>query len=450
MLAVVAALACAPAPAQAPLAAPRAVAPPAPPPNILVILADDVGTDKIAVYKEHPNPPATPNIDALAARGVLYRNAYAYPICSPSRAALLTGRYGRRNGLGAIIEWTDTWELPLAEVTIPEMLDRPDRDWATAAAGKWHLSAPKTPSALLHPNLQGFDHYRGAIHNLYFDDSDERSNYFSYDKVIDGTSVRVEEYATTATTDDALSMLRSMHAPWFLYVAYNAAHSPFHVPPGADLPPKAPVPRKYAAMIEKMDAEIGRLLGALPPEELARTVVFFLGDNGTPPEAVLPPRLPAQAKHTLFEGGTNVPLIVAGPGVAQGRESAALVHFVDVLPTIAALAGIDPTVTGKTLDGTSFAGTLADPAAPGNRRFVYTERLGETGPPPHRLDWRAIRDDRYKLADQGKGWKLYDLQGRFDDGPPKDVTDLTPQEKQHVAALQAELGRIAATVRFEY
>jgi arylsulfatase A-like enzyme len=177
--------------------------------------------------------------------------------------------------------------------------------------------------------------------------------------------------------------------------------------------------------------------------------VFFIGDNGTAPDAVSSPRDPEQAKHTIYEGGTNVPFVVSGPGVARG-ESAALVHVVDVLPTVAALAGVDVARAGKVLDGTSFAAALADPASPSGRRFVYTERLGAAGPPPHKLDWRAVRDDRYKLVDVGDGLKLYDLQGRFDDGPEQDQGKLDAAGKRHYEALKTELERLRREVRFEY
>lgn len=420
------------------------------PPNILILLADDLGTDKVAAYREHPDPPATPNLDALAAQGVLFRNAYGYSVCSPTRAALMTGRYGRRNGLGAIIDWGDTWELPLDEVTLPEMLDAGPDDWGTVAVGKWHLSAPKTPSGIRHPQLQGFDHYSGSIHNLYFDTQQEKSNYFAYDKVVDGVAKRVAEYATHATTTDALAAMAKLREPWLIYVAYNAAHTPFHVPPGSSLGTNATAAQKYDAMVEDLDAEIGRLLTEMPPATRANTLVLFLGDNGTPGEAVLAPRSGDQAKKTLYEGGTNIPLIVAGPGVAHGGESAALVHAVDVLPTLAELSGVPATPTGLPLDGTSFAAALADPHQPVARRFVFTERLSEAGPPPYRSDLRSVRDDRYKLANYGDGWKLYDLQGRFDDGPGRDPATLGPEEKARYLALQAELERLEREVRFAY
>lgn len=423
------------------------------PPNVLVILADDLGTDNLSTWGEDPAAPATPHLDALAAQGVRFRNAYAYPVCSPTRAALLTGRYALRTGMGAIIPWGGRYELPLDEVTLAELLDRGPVDYATTAIGKWHLSGPRTPNAYRHPNLQGFDHYAGTIHNLYFEDDegggDDASNYFSYDRVVDGALTRSTTYATVQQTDDALAAIRSMPEPWFLYLAYNAVHSPFHVPPGSGLPASASIPDKDDAMVRDLDAAVGRVLDGLG-EQRARTVVVFLGDNGTPHEAVTPPFDPDHAKGTIFEGGTNVPLIVSGPGVGRpGAVTDALVHVVDVVPTIAKLSGVDPAKAGRALDGVDFVDVLKNPDAPGQRRFVYTERMSPAGPPPWRQHWRAVRDARYKLViDPAGDETFYDLQGRFDDGPGRDPSELSGEEIARYRALKAELQRVTTATPY--
>jgi arylsulfatase A-like enzyme len=419
------------------------------PPNVLIILADDFGTDNVAVYGEAPDAPRTPNLDALAGQGVRFRNAYGYPICSPTRAALLTGRLARRTGMGAIVEWNDTFELPLEEVTIAEFLDSGPYDYATTAIGKWHLSGPDTPNAFRHPNLQGFDHYAGPIHNLYFEDDSQkekrdgqRSDYYSFDRVVDGELGRSSTYATHQQTDDALDAIRTMPEPWFLYVAYNAVHSPFQPPPDAGLPPNAPVPVKYDAMVRDLDTQIGRLLAGLEGKR-QRTIVVFLGDNGTPKEAITPPFDPKRGKTTIYEGGTNVPLIVAGPGVtARGASADALVHVVDVLPTLARLTGLDPRNVGARLDGVSFAEVLREPTSPGGRKFVYTERMSPAGPPPWTGQWSAVRDERYKLVKSPDGEiRFFDLQGRNDDGPARERSELPDDERARFDALLAELER---------
>jgi arylsulfatase A-like enzyme len=419
-------------------------------PNVLLIVLDDVGTDKLGVYRAHPEAPATPRLDALAAEGVLFRRAYATPLCSSTRAALLTGRHGRRTGVGGLVRADDTWELPLEEVTLPELLDRGGADYASAALGKWHLASLATPSGLGHPNLQGFDSYRGAFQNLYLDGAPEASDYFGYQKVVDGVATRVEEYVTTATTDDARAAVARLPEPWCVYVAYHAAHAPLHVPPCSQLPEGAPKWAKYDAMVTHLDGEIGRLLDGIPAARRARTLIVVVGDNGTDPNAVRPPRDPEQAKSTLYEGGIHVPLLVAGPGVARGGVTDALVHVVDLLPTVAEIVGIDPALAGRPLDGRSFAGVLAAPESSGPRRFVYSERFEPLGPGPHRLDWRAVRDERYKLLElDGKLW-FFDLAGRADDGPARPPSALAGAERARFEGLQAELARVRREVRCEY
>jgi arylsulfatase B len=435
-------------------AAPGPVTPAAGPPNVLIVLLDDVGTDKIAVFGEHPRPPKTPVIDQLAREGVRFPNAYGYPLCSPTRAALMTGRYGRRNGLGVIIPWNGTWELPLDEVLLPELLESSGTEWSTAVIGKWHLSGPRTANGYSHPNRQGFDHAAGSINNLYFDDEDTPqrgdTNYFHWEKNVDGLVSQVHDYATKVTTDDALGWVATAKEPWFLYVPYNSAHAPFHAPPGSSLPANAPAAQRYAAMVEDVDREVGRLLAGLPAGQREHTLVVLLGDNGTAHPGVTPPRVAAHAKSTMFEGGTNVPLVVSGPGVFRGGTSAALVHVVDVLPTVAEWVGVDPARTGAPVDGVSFAESLRQPASPSRRRYVYTEKFGPAGPPPYRADQRAVRDDRYKLLTGPDGEWFYDLLGRDDDGPARRPEELQGDEKARYQALRAELDRMTRELVFAY
>jgi arylsulfatase B len=439
-----------------PVAAEPVAAEPVPrTPNVLILVADDLGTDKVSGYREHPNPPQTPVIDSLAREGVRFRNAYAYPMCSPTRAALLTGRYARRTGMGAIVTWSSRWEVPLGEVLIPELLDRSGTSWSTAMIGKWHLSGPRTPNAYHHPNLQGFDHAAGSINNLYFEDENDRgrgdTDYFHWERFSDGVVNDVDRYATAVTTDDALTWVKTAQEPWFLYVAYNSAHAPFQVPPGSSVPADAPTPARYEAMVEDLDREIGRLLSGLPPGAREHTLVVFTGDNGTAQGAVTPPRVPGQAKGSMYEGGTNVPFIVTGPGVFRGGTTEALVHVVDVLPTIAAWVGVDPAKTGAPLDGVSFADVLRTPASPGNRRFVYTEKFGPAGPPPYaKAPQRAVRDERYKLAVTTDGEWFYDLAGRNDDGPGRRPEALSGEEKARYEALAAELDRVERDTPFAW
>jgi arylsulfatase A-like enzyme len=310
-----------------------------------MLLADDVGVDNIAVYAESATAPPTPNVDALAASGVLFRNAWATPHCSPTRASLLTGRYPSRHGVGiALCEGGSERcpVLPLREVTLPEVLDAQATGYAHALVGKWHLSDERN-GAELGPNLAGWSHYAGIL-------GAHPTSYFLWPRTVNGVTTSSTAYATTQVVDDALAWIQTAPEPWVCYVWFPAAHAPYHAPPahlhsqnlaGLD-PATAPVPF-YKAMVEAMDTEIGRLLGSLGPALLGRTEVLILGDNGTPQEVSEPPFAPSHAKKTPFEGGVNVPLVVAGPSVgAPGREEAALVHAVDVFATVLELCGARP------------------------------------------------------------------------------------------------------------
>lgn len=435
-----------PAPAPAPA--------PALPHNLLLIVADDLGTDKLGAYGEHPSPPPTPSLDRLAAGGILFRNAYSYPTGSAGRAALLTGRYGRRTGLGGLGQLArSAYELPLSEVLIPEVLGRStEHTWSTAALGKWDLAGSRSEHALDHPNLQGFDHYAGSL-------GDPRSpgggatGAASFDKVIDGRQQSVEGYPIEDTTDDAIQQLRALEPPWMLYVAYNAPRAPLSLPPDASgraaVGPDATERERFDAAVEALDRQIGRLLSALTPEQRRTTTVLFLSDNGTDRSAILPPRQPQHGRASLYEGGTNVPLIVSGPGVRIGAEAWALVHVVDVLPTVAQLAGVD--VSGLVLDGMSFASLLEDPSQDGPRRSVFTERFGPPGGGPYDVAQIALRNHRYKILQGRQGsWRFFDLQGSFVDGEPRALARLEGEEREQYEALRTELDALMDDLSFAH
>jgi arylsulfatase A-like enzyme len=447
-----------PAPPPEEVLEPVAAPPPEPPrlpftPNVLLIVADDLGTDKVGAYREHPEAPATPTLDRLAADGVLFKNAYAYSAGAPSRAALLTGRYGRRNGFGsAVAADPAVSELPLEEVTVPEMLTLSPSPWSTAAVGKWGLSSLATPHGVTHPSAQGFASYAGALGDL--------PDYDAFDKVVDGELRMERQYATSDTTDDAIERVLTMAPPWFMYVGYHAPHQPAHAPPAAllaePLGAGATNADRIDAAVEAMDREVGRLLAAMSPEQLAQTVVVFVGDNGTDRAGIRPPREPDHGKGSLNEGGTNVPLIIAGPGVAKGSTTAALTHIVDLFPTIAGWAQVDLArlkrgASPLVLDGHDLRAVLADPSHAGPRSVVYTESFQPMGAGPYDIDWRAVRDERYKIVDVGKRRiTFYDLGARDDDGQPLRPAQLTPDEQAAHDRLLAELERIELSLNYEY
>ena len=374
--------------------------------NVLLIVADDVGVDRVGCYAEHPNPGRTPNIDGLAARGVLFRNAWSSPLCSPTRAGLLTGRHAFRTGIGDVVDYGSGagQALPLAETTLPELLDAGTADrWAHAAIGKWHLgTAPAGGPA--HPLLSGFAQHRGALGNL--GTAAAPGDYFAYLKAVDGQLTASRTYATTDAVNDALAAIDALSEPWLLYVCFNAAHQPYHAPPdalqGYDLGPGAPPVQYMKAMTEAMDTEIGRLLRGVPASVMRRTTVVVVGDNGTDPDATTAPFSKPHAKGTVYEGGVNVPLIVAGPRVQQpGSECQALVQTLDLFATVAEIAGVQPASVlppGTPLDSVSLLPYLADPSQPSLRRHAFTETFAPNGHGPYSHVERALRDDRYKLV----------------------------------------------------
>lgn len=370
--------------------------------NVLLLIADDVGVDRIGAYAEHPDPGRTPTIDRLAAEGLLFRNAWANPVCSPTRAGILTGRYSFRTGIGTFIKNSSTFGLSVDELSLPELIGG-----SSAVAGKWHLGVP--PQGPAHPLDSGFRYHAGSLNNIGF-------SYFLWEKHVNGVPHSESTYATTDTTDEAIAMIAALPEPWFLWVAYNAPHTPLHVPPNHlhtyqldGFPEETPVVH-MKAMTEAMDTEIGRLLGHV---DLATTTVIFIGDNGTFSGATDAPFDPEHAKGTVYEGGLNVPFIVAGAGVsARGVESEALVHTTDLFATIAELAG----VASAAEDSVSIVPYLADPTRPSIRDTVYAELFRPNGPGPYARHDRAIRDSRYKLIMRLEGRdELYDLdEDRFE------------------------------------
>jgi arylsulfatase A-like enzyme len=297
----------------------------------------------------------------------------------------------------------DTYELPLAELTLPEMLGRSTLAYDHSAVGKWHLSTPRSPNAGLHPLASGFHWYAGSLTNF-----GNQMSYFSWEKNTNGRLAHTDTYATTDTIDDALARVEAMHPPWFLWVAFNAAHRPFEEPPRSLHTRRnlESVADRFDATVEALDGEIGRLLRSMDPAVLAETTIVFVSDNGTAPPGVTPPWRSSRAKATLYEGGINVPLIIAGPRVsAPGSECAALVHVVDVFATVAEIAGVDlgqlSSEDGKPLqiDGRSLLPYLTNPSAESRHDVIYQDQFGPNGPGPYQFERRMVRDERYKLLE---------------------------------------------------
>lgn len=365
--------------------------------NFLIIVADDLGVDSVAVYSddsayghlgEGANHPPTPRLDALAAEGVLFRNAYTNSLCAPSRAQILSGRHASRTGIGQ----PGGAVLDLAETTLAELLGSTHH---TAAIGKWHLG-PRGDAS--HPIDQGFDYFAGALNGNV-------SDYFDWTKTINesgGSATVLDHHGVYVTDDNAAEAIAKIaefgEDPWIVYLAFNAPHSPFHVPtaPLTTSVDAASANRvKYEAAVEAMDREIGEILDSVPASIMADTTVIFLGDNGTPSGVTRPPFHSSHAKSTVYEGGVNVPLIIKSPHGAAGAESFALVQSTDLFATIAEIVG----VASSAEDSVSMLPYLQDPALPtvSRRRYQFAEQFSPNGFGPYTDHQKGIRGDRYKL-----------------------------------------------------
>jgi len=358
-----------------------------PPGNVLILVADDLGQDQLGLYGWTDAAP-TPNLAALAAGGVLFWNAWALPTCSPTRATLQTGRHAFRTGIGAVIPAHGGGPgLPLDEVTLPELLDLGTGGaYAHAAIGKWHLGTSRVGGDLA-PNQAGYAHFAGSLEG-------QIERYDHWRRVEDGVAAHTSRYATSVCVDDALAWIHAQSRPWLCVVSFQAPHAPFHRPPAGlhtqALPAADPRencgdaggdPRPFVrAAVQALDTEIGRLLVGLPSGALARTTVFFLGDNGSESCIARPPTT-NRAKGTLYESGLRVPFLAAGRGVTARGTSTALVGVVDLFATVAELAGIDlaATLPGHVLDSVSLVPCLADRRAR-VRTWLHAEAFAPIGP----------------------------------------------------------------------
>ena len=391
------------------------------PPDILLIVLDDVGPDLTDTYGVVPDAAATPTLSALAARGVSFSRAWATPWCSPTRAALHTGVHPGGVGLGRAIDLSDPqeWTFPQDTPTLPALLrEAAPVPYASGLAGKWHLT-PLWRGAASAALDAGFDHHFGAVGNLQrnhaFDFGPQ--GWFTWERVEDGVVARTRTYATTADIDDALALADRLSSPWFVHVGLRAAHFPYATPPEAlhgrgvvdDDPFQA-----TRAILEAADTELGRLFATLGADQLDRTVVIVVADNGTTGAARTAPDV-AEGKSTVRESGVRVPLIVAGPGIAGGRWDDALVHVVDLMPTVLDAAGV-PRGAWPPVDGVSLWPRLVDPGAPAPRAVMTTETFEPNGAGPYTRWQQAARDDRFKLIRDASGERLYDLGAAWTEG----------------------------------
>ncbi len=315
------------------------------PPNILFILVDDQGYYDLGCYGA--TEVKTPRIDRLAAEGVRFTDYYAAaPICSPSRAGLLTGRYPRRFAMEVWVQRADSRRgIPTSELTIAELLKA--NGYATACIGKWHVGFARD----LLPRARGFDHYFGLLHNLdpcetvYFDKQGGMP-LLRNDNVVKRPADPAE--LTRLYTDEAIAFIkRHCGRPWFVYLPHTMLHVPLGV---GDAFKNKSSWGLYGDAIQELDFHSGRLLDELERLGIAdNTLVVYASDNGRGPG-----RNPSQpmrgGKLTTYECGIRVPCIARGAGVRSGHVSRELVHAMDWFPTLATFAGVE-VPKGRVLDG---------------------------------------------------------------------------------------------------
>ena len=365
-------------------------------PNILLIIADDMGLDATPGYNVGAIKPSMPNLDELRNNGIQFTNLWSYPVCSPTRASILTGKYGFRTEITNV-----GLELNSNEVSLQRYLDDINSGYSHAVIGKWHLSGSGDVN---HPNNLGIDEYTGLIGGGV-------QSYWSWNLVENMQSANTTEYTTTKFTDLAINWIGNQDQPWFLWLAYNAPHTPFHLPSN-DLHSQGVLPTDqasidanplpyYLAMLEAMDFEMGRLLTSMSQEEKDNTVIIFIGDNGTPNQVVqtYPSR---RGKGSLYQGGVNVPMIISGKNVDRiGVEEEALLGTTDLFATITGLTGSDITEINDSKNFKAMFNTTGLKV----RDYVYSEIGDDT----NSLDY-TIRNNDYKLIKfSGGNEALYNL-----------------------------------------
>jgi len=374
----------------------------APKPNVIVILTDDQGSVDAGCYGA--KDLATPAIDSLAARGVRFTQFYsAAPVCSPSRAGLLTGRYPLRCGVpnNCASQRDGKGALPADEVTMAEMFKV--AGYATAHIGKWHLGYTLETM----PNAQGFDHSFGHIGGCI----DNWSHFFYWagpnihDLHRNGTEVFADGrfFGSLMVEEAAKFISANKERPFFIYFAINEPHYPYQANvKWLERFKSLPYPRNlYAAFLATMDERIGALLRCVDDLKLReRTIVVFQSDNGHSTEerahfgggSAGPYR---GAKFSLFEGGIRLPAILSWPGrLPEGAVRGQAAHACDWLPTVAELAGVK--LLRADIDGRSLVPVLKSADAPSPHEALIWHVSGGQNP-----QW-AVREGDWKLI--GNAW----------------------------------------------
>ncbi len=395
-------------------------------PNILLIIADDLGKDAINGYSEGSVKPNTPNLDDIRNNGISFNNLWVYPTCSPTRASIITGKYGYRTN----VKWAGDVLNNSENILHNYIKTETNNKYITAVIGKWHLAGDLNTT--FNPEDLGMDYYAGLLSG--------GGGYTQWNLTEDGNTTVESSYITEKFTDLSIDWINAQNKPWFLWLAYTAPHTPFHLPPNemhsqGNLPEYStgmnPIPY-YMAAIEAMDYQVGRLIDNLTEEEKNNTIFIFVGDNGTPNQVAQAPYSSSTAKGSLFQGGINTPMFVSGAGVSRTGNDENLISGTDLYATVAEIAG----VTVNTInDSKSFTSLFSNNQ--NIRNYQYSEKNDGT------TDVWTISNGNYKLIVNSSGEKqMYDLLN-----DPYESTDLlsgtlTIEQENSKLNLEIELNLI--------
>ena len=390
-------------------------------PNIILIMADDQGWGDLG-FNGNTNL-STPHIDALGSNGASFEHFFVQPVCSPTRAELLTGRYAGRMGVHSTS--TGGERINIGETTLAEILKK--AGYATAAYGKWH-SGMQPP---YHPNARGFDDYYGFT-------SGHWGNYFSPMLEHNGAIVKGDGYLVDDLTDHGLEFItKNKDKPFFLYLPYNTPHSPMQVPDaywdrftGIDLPMKYQgteiendnFTKAALAMVENIDDNVGRITNTLKELELEKnTMVIYLSDNG--PNGWRWNGGMRGRKGSTDEGGVRTSFFIQWTdSIPKGRKIEQIAGAVDILPTLANLANITYETKGK-IDGKNLSSLLFNEQPAWEPRTIYNHWRGKT----------SLRIQGYRLDHEDH---LYDMVQ--DHGQKKDISAELPELTDSLKALKKE------------
>jgi arylsulfatase A-like enzyme len=416
-------------------------------PNIVFIMADDLGNADVGY---HGGAVKTPNIDKLAAEGVRMESFYGMPVCTPSRASLMTGRYAMRYGLQTLVIFpSHTYGLPTDEWTLPQALK--EAGYKTYMVGKWHLGHADKK---YWPQNRGFDYFYGNVVGEVDYFTRERGGVIDWQR--NGKFLKEPGYYTTLIGDDAVKLINQQDPskPFFLYFASLAPHAPYQAPKEyldryADIPDKQR--REYCAMISCLDDQVGRIVAALEKKGMRdNTIILFASDNGGATSALfatgarspkereesggveLGHKPPASngtlrgGKGSLYDGGVRVPAFANWPAKLKPAVVNDPVHMVDIMPTLLVLAG------GKgspdhPMDGKDIWPVLADGKPTPNEDILINVEAFRGA--VRKGDWKLV-----KVALLPGKTELFDLSK-----DPGETTNVADQHPDIVRDLEARL-----------